>query len=242
MTQYAEIMNQLDRLAQTGQEVRLYNIYKGIPLNYTAVLVETSETAARVRVNRLQAACLEIQRATFLQHPDLKGIVECDVAAVDMVAEAAVLIAFRYANRPIGQRSLVRVQPRDPIEVEIRVRRRSLRGNLADISVGGAGVYTNAVLFAPGIFESGTPAALVFRLPNHKGELKLEARVLNSARDRRGGMRLGLHVQPEAGVRAVISQYIAQRQAEIQRELRALAEALYALHKDLPGKSGQAGD
>lgn len=225
----ADIFDQLIRLAQTKQEVRLVNEYKGIPISYEAVLQSVGENSATLAVHKYQAVCLELERRTFIISEGLTSVLRAQVASVDVVSSTSTLNEFSYAPETIGGRSAVRVEPKEPVTVTLLSQGRKFSGSLADISVSGLGVYTVAAyIYTPGFLKKGAPVQIAFKLPSERGEIRLPGMVLNITKDK-GSYRLGIGTTPDALSKNAISQFVAQRQSEILREVKMFYDLVYRL-------------
>lgn len=218
-----EILRTLDRLKSQGQLVRLLNVYKGLPITYDATILNLSRESLVLSTNKFQAICLEMQRRTFVQSKAFNSVVRASVVGVDMIKETVALTALIYMTGDIGKRLLVRVQPKDAIPVEVNLSGTLIKSHMADISVGGLGVTTGLVLYRPSFFTLRSKATVAIHLPNARLPLRLPA-VLMNVRGDSSSYRLGFSLTPDASARIVISQYISQRQAEIQRELHMMHE------------------
>jgi hypothetical protein len=239
-----EILPILEQLAAQGKEVRLLNIYKGLPISYGAKILAVHGLIADLIVNRYQATCLEAQRQTFLQNEALPHTVSGTVLTVNVVEERVTLTSFAYVSDKIGNRQLVRVQPADPIEVEVSVKGRALKGRLADISFSGAGVYTGAIIFGDSPFVVNNHASLTIYLPGSRVPVKIMGKIINVLRSQQS-TRLGLLLFPDGNTRLVINQYVTQRQGEIQREIRIMYDMLRKLRiqeEQGKGDEGEKGD
>jgi hypothetical protein len=229
MAELDDILNMLALTAERGLVIRLLNLYKGLPINQESRIIQMNMKTALVQVNKMQAACMELQHQTFIQvaNPDL--VATCRVLAVDFVGEQAELGGFDFANPEIGHRQTVRVQPADPLEVEFSSRGRSFRGFLADLSFIGAGMQTAAIFYSAGVFSIHMKASLSMRLPNYSGLLRMPVQLINVNPLKNHAFRLGMMVYPDAATKTVLAQYVSIRQAEIQREIRTMYDALFKL-------------
>jgi hypothetical protein len=130
---------------------------------------------------------------------------------------------------------MVRVQPKDPLDVWITYGGEKFRGNLADISSNGVGVFlVSAYLKSPGLLKKNEQVQMIVRLPGERGvgiEVRLPGTILYINRDR-GSFRLGVSTSPESHGKTTISQFVAQRQAEIMRELRILYDTFYRIKQE----------
>jgi hypothetical protein len=228
------------RLAAAQEPVRLINDYRGIPVNYEATVEEVQKNAVLFRVHKYQCVCLELERYTYIQSPSLPSILKARVADLDIVATRVALGHFETASATIGRRKMIRVQPKEPVEVLINPQGNKIRGSLVDVSSSGIGIYLlSAYIKNPGLLRKGERIHLALQLPNEQGGsnlLRIPGTILY-VNPEKGSYRLGIDSSPEAHVQSLISQYIAQRQAEIMRELRALYDKFYRLKQEGQNKS-----
>jgi hypothetical protein len=226
MTENIYILQNLEAARLENKIARLHNVYKGIPISHEAQILEVTTQGARFQVKKYSAVCLELQRRTFIECEKLSSIVRCSVVSVDILDETAVMAAFVSLPMHIGKRTAVRVQPKDPIEVEVAYKGHSLKGRLADISTTGIGIYTWAMIYGAGFFTNNTPIAILVTLPGSNTSIKLPGEVQNIQYDG-DRYRLGIITNPDATARARVTSYVSFRQAEIQRELHMMYEMFY---------------
>lgn len=227
-----EIMEAFAQIAAAREDVRLINDHRGIPVSYEASIISVQAASIVLRVHKNQCVCLELERFTYIQSPSLPAIIKGRVANLDFSSTLATLTSFERASETIGRRTLVRVQPKDPLDVMIIYQGQKIRGNLADISSNGIGVFMmSAYVRNPGVLKKSEQVQMVIRLPGEKGmgsEVRLVGTILYVNPDK-GSFRLGLNTNPEAHAKTLISQYVNQRQAEILRELKVLYEKFYRM-------------
>jgi hypothetical protein len=231
----SKILEIFARMAADKEEVRLINDHRGIPVVYEATAEGFQEPSVIFRVNKYQCVCLELERHTFIQSPSLPSILKARVADLDIVAGLASLTNFESAPETIGRRTIIRVQPKEPVVVSITYQGQKIRGTLVDVSSSGVGIYmVSAYIYNPGMLRKNEQISLTIRLPNEKGivnDIRLAGSILYVNREK-GSFRLGINTSPETHARTIIAQYIALRQAEIMRELRTLYETFYRLRQE----------
>jgi hypothetical protein len=189
----------------------------------------------------------------------------------------ATLSSFKYMVGGIGNRTQVRVEPKEPMEglIQSKERHTVVRGELADLSLDGLAVYLEPQLFTPRLYYKGAEIIIHMKLPGVKKphapkvfEETTSSRpeagprfddlrraptrlpmteyppIYTSDTQRRGEFvilgtivnlreeslyrrwRLGIHLNAEGSSKALISEFILQRQTEILREIRSLYNAL----------------
>jgi hypothetical protein len=231
-----DIFLRLTALKEPLSNLRLLNIYKGLPISHDASIIKIERPAMLVSVSKLQATCLELQRHTYVQITELKCVLSASVYTVNFVDEIASLHNFDYAPSTIGNRQIVRVQPADPIELELLISGQTFKCRLADISYSGVGVYTATIFYGGEVFNINRRATLVLRLPSQSASMKIAVKIANVKKGQQMSYRLGMQLFPEAEAKQEIARFVAMRQSEIQREIRTLYDALYKL-KSTPSEA-----
>jgi hypothetical protein len=270
------IINLLREITATKGKLNILSIYKGLPLSSPAVILECGQVAMLVQIDKNQAVSMFTDKFTFLQSSQLPEIVSADVAYLDFQQQRAQLFNFRYAKRGIGKRRMIRVTPADTLSSDITDRADSsgVRGELADISQDGIGIYLSKDVFKSRQFPNGVEMIINLTLPgvytlstqekeiDHPNEsldrfssrnvrfnpignagppanktmdaprvnsprLQIHAVVVNVIFEpAHARYRLGFKINPTDASRAMIAQFVAQRQAEIIREVRSMYDLL----------------
>jgi len=219
-----EINQRLLKLVGQDGKIKLLNLYKGLPISHPALLVDVGERTAKFRVHKYQAACLYLYRASYVEVKSLLSVFQARVESVDVKHEMAVLSGFIYADRNIGKRDLIRVQPRDPIPVEIVYNAARMRAEIADVSLDGMGVFTHLTILPR--LSVGLKVSLTMRLPGDRNVITVYGKIRNLIRERMDSLRLGMITSGEVNAKSRINAYVAQRQLEIQRELQDVYQRL----------------
>lgn len=154
-------------LASGRETVSLINVYKGIPISYPATIINVGESAIQVITEKYQLVCLYHERETFIQSPELSDIIFTKVLGLDPAASTAILGEFEVVTKTIGERREVRVCPKIPIEGEVQSEdlADTYRGEMADISQNGLGIYLDERDFYPRVYRPGRKLTVCFKLP-----------------------------------------------------------------------------
>jgi hypothetical protein len=167
MTELEEIMGFLGQVAASGTELRLVNVYKGVPISFPAKILEVGRSSIRVKTEKYQLVCLYKERVTILSSSLLPRGISARVIMLDVGKLEVMLAKFSVANYGAGARNQVRVEPENPIEGIIRaeITPLSISGELADISQDGLGVFISQNDFFPEIHRKGVGVRIYARLP-----------------------------------------------------------------------------
>jgi len=216
-----EILTWLQTFADNNRPVRLINAYRGIPVAYSARVITVGAGNAVFNINEYQAVCLALDGKTHIQHPELPELLRARTVAVNVPLKEATLTEFVKAGSPLGNRLCTRVQPKEPINADIKIGRYLLPCQLVDISLNGVGVitlgtYTYGKLGA----KKGTKVQLYFSLPPTHMPVELAGQVTSIADTSNPNQhRLGCKTFPDSSIDLLLLEYVALRRDELMREL-----------------------
>ncbi len=216
----------LRRLAtMVGSRVKLVNVYKGVVINYEATIQQVTERLVKLQVARAQAIALQFERQTRFEVPGIVGAFEAFVHDLDVPLETVWLRDFRISATALLRRVETRVEPKDPIEVEVQTSRMKLLTQLADVSGSGLGLVIAKIYATPTVFRSGDDIeARVMGLPNSRNPVVVRGKIIYVRNELDQG-RLGIGGVTSLLNTPAIRDYIALRQTEILREMSALFQA-----------------
>ena len=221
MFQGDEILTRLQGFADNNRPVRLINAYRGIPVAYSARVIVVGAGNAVFGINEYQSVCLSLDGKTHIQHPDLPEIWRARAVAVNVPLKEATLTEFVKAGSSLGHRLCTRVQPKEPIDAEIKIGKHTLPCQLVDISLNGVGVitlgtYTYGDLGA----RKGSKVLFNFTLPPTHTPVRLLGQVTSVAGTQNSKQhRLGCKTFPDNNADLLLLEYVALRRDELMREL-----------------------
>jgi hypothetical protein len=224
-----DIIERIRVISKSGEDFRFHNAYRGLPITYDGRVEDVSEHEVRFAINRYQSICIRLENQTFLQNNLLPEVVRAKVVKEDPWAPAVVLTDFQYKGTLIGKRMHVRVEPDRSIRVMLGVMQ-NYSGEMTELSLRGVSVVINPPLYSAMAWNRGEKVPIEFRLPDvaqkHQVIIKVFGTVRYATLDRKkGGYRMGLQfLAPDQTTEAILSRYIAQRQAELLNELKLLSD------------------
>ncbi len=228
MAQQDNVTRILDLLREQRKPVRLINTYRGIPINNDARIITISQGYVAFGVHEYQAVCMTLEGKTFVQGDLLSEVYQARAVAVDVLTRQAILTEFAGVGNTVGKRMAVRVQPKEPVDVEIYDGKRRIPGKLADISSTGVGVFTFATyIYGELSFEKSENVFIDVRMPVSDAILRFEGKI-SSVVHQKGTFlhRLGVKLLPNPATDQPLLLYITQRQEEILRELKAIYDTM----------------
>ncbi len=205
--------------------VKLYNVYKGVLVNYEATIKHVAERAVKLQVARAQAVALAFERQTRMEAPGFTTVIEGFVSEIDIPGETAWLRDLHPALSTLLRRMETRVEPKDAVQVEVETSRMKLTTQLVDISGSGMGLAVGVLYATTTIFPPGSEiTARIFGLPTSRNPVVVQGRVMYVRNEIDQG-RLGIGGVSSLLNTPAIRDYIGQRQSEIMRELNLIYQA-----------------
>jgi DNA-directed RNA polymerase subunit H (RpoH/RPB5) len=212
------------------ETIRLHNTFRGIQISYEASFAMVSAGYVVLNVHPYQAACISLEKRTYLQTERMDTFVRGFPLAVNVKHKEVVLSRFTSTDANFRKRMLPRVQPRDPIRVKIGPRKGQMIVTLSDISMAGMGVFIfGTEIQKPVELKKGAVFNLSFSLPNSPHLLEMDGSIINF-KPSKGALlyRLSIQIEPSAETETLLNQYIEQRQSEIMQELNLIYQDLLA--------------
>lgn len=205
-----------------GQKFLFLNYYKEIPVSYDAVLLSVENEMAEFYVHDYQAKVINIEKQTLIySHP-------LNVFPEDMIGEAfyvssaknrVILCDFGYASIRSGMRRFVRVRLDNPVEAEMLFDDDFIKGNVKDLSLGGAAINT----MSADLLVAGLEINIILKFPEINSNSWIEVGVgatINKIVGTSAPFTCIVEFHTEKHSQQQISYYINQRQVEIIKELK----------------------
>jgi hypothetical protein len=160
------IMDLFKGMANLGTGINLLNVYKGVPLSFPAKIIEVGDSYLRVLSETHQMVSMYLEKSTLIQSEGLPEIVQAEVIELDIRKHLALLANFNYVEKGIGNRAEVRIEPKEslPSELQDKVEQMTLRGELADISREGVGIYIDRANFLSKVIHPNAKLDVIFNL------------------------------------------------------------------------------
>jgi hypothetical protein len=210
------------------REFEFLHNYKGVPLITKAGLSSVHEDRAIFDVIPPTSVCLAWEERALLLSDGILEPIEGRVLAFDLAAGKVELGGFLYAGYRFGNRHEVRVEPSDPILVEIRAPGEVFQGQLADLSMSGAGVTISKPAIqgsAENTLMRSTSVELNINLPDCN--VQVPGQEL-SRMDQGSDSRLAVIFSTGVAGKNILLRYIIQRRDEIRKEVQEKYAAFLA--------------
>ena len=220
------IINDLQYVMETSQELDILNFYKSFPITCRASVVGIDHDTVELHAQPPGSVCLEEQEETVILSRGLPEAVRARVVFFDLPSGALKLNDFSYVGSHFGDRKITRVQPDELLPVEIEAEGSLYSGQLLDVSLSGVGLY-----LAGEVLSCGQMIQLTLPLP--EGKISLPGKVLNMSEGGQGQVRYSVGFTRNAQEIAVVMRYIKDRRVEILDEV----ERMYK-ERTSPGSGG----
>lgn len=205
-----------------GQSFSFLNYYKEIPVSYDAKLLSVENEMAEFEVHEYQAKVINIERRALIYSHDKSPFPE-DLSGeafyVNINKKRVILTNFGYGKIRSDRRKFVRVVLDKPVGVDLIFENNQLKGNVKDLSLGGAAMeVTSSDLFIP-----GTEIKILLKLPDISSskinEIGMGCTVVKIEGDA-SPYTCFIEFHPEKHSQQQIAYFINQRQVEIIKELK----------------------
>lgn len=205
------------------QPLKLFNIYKGLPISTPATILKVEEGRILLKVEKIQKFVIELEQKVVMQSPNLPKDVEAEVYLVDARKPLVMVKRPRLLHASLNNRKHTRVGLPSRLPVVIKVEKKHYTGYLRDISIRSAAAYFNAGKFAEEELK-GKKARISFRLPweNEEGSVTLDlgAEILFN-RDEGDEHKVVLVLEHDETSESRIFDYVYRRQRELIREIKS---------------------
>ena len=220
MPLHETIQQRLAAAQKAGRPLDLLSSFKGVPVRYQATIEQIEPEAVVVRVTQHEAVCLALVREVVVLGEGGDEALRAEAAEVQLPLGRARLVHLRFADSRLGNRLMVRVEPKVATTVRLELAGQIVTGQIVDVSMGGLAVQVTAA--PPEVpLKAGVTTPLIFALPS--GAVKLVG-LIRSARPEGDGRRLGIAFSQDAHVSVIVS-YVLQRRVEILEELEQAYQA-----------------
>ncbi len=216
------------------RQVKLINVYKGVPISHDAVLIKVINDRLTLKFHHNQALLLNLEGQTYILSALFPKPIKATVMTINTTEQVAILTDFSFSDPSFRKRETIRVDidydsaPTVTIaSPECNVR---LFGKLSDISVHGIGVIVIAVQeIISKDFSENAEVQVQFKLPfleeGDFQELTMWGEIRHIERSQEN-YRLGIKTFPNQEAEVVINQYVSLRQSEILDEIEKYSTSL----------------
>ncbi len=199
------------QFVQGNVDIEIITYYKEVPVVCRSKIIRIHEETLRVKSCEFKV--FEVEKEVFVKHINLPRPVAVVIRDIDRIGETMDLEIIGFRDLPQERRRYVRVVPKTPVSVTLKKGDWKAVGSMADISVGGVGVYFRDT----DDLKLGDVVRISFSLP--KGEIKTDA-LIRHITPREDVFRVGMSYELDLKQEEIVSDYVMERQFEILKELK----------------------
>jgi len=122
--------------------IRLINIYKGLCINTTSVILKTTSDEVDVTFQQLQGTVMNFEKSTVIQSSSFSKNIVADVVYINQKKKFARLNNFRFAQGSANSRKYSRVTCSQRTPITIIHDKGTLHGSILDISMNSIAIQT----------------------------------------------------------------------------------------------------
>lgn len=215
------ILDIFKRIKNKGEDVTFFNLYKGVPIRHSAVVVDIEGEDVSFKTMQTQEIAMKMDgNAYILTDNNFEKPIKADIVYHNFSSNTIVLNNFTYLlNMPATKREFIRVHPDIMAEVSLANEKDLITtGKLFDLSVDGLGVISEE---NNGIY-AGARIELNFLLDinntNDPFTIQVEGEVLNII-EYSSSYRYCIQIYPSVEMKEKITNYVNLREVEILNNL-----------------------
>ncbi len=204
----------LRRLYESGErECDLLIHYKQVPVGCKSEILETDGMELKAKICNMSV--FHEDQEVYLKHRRLPKTVSLRILEVDFTSQTADFEIIGFVDLPQERRRYLRVEPEEPIPVRVEGVKGTEVCEMADISIGGVGVFLSR---AEG-FSVGERVRVSFTLTEGRVETEGEVKHITPYE---GRVKMGIAYNLDLKKEEVVSDYVMERQFGILRELKGI--------------------
>lgn len=163
-----DLLHALRQITRNQSNIRLLNIYKGLPISYDTNITSVGNSEIQVPGNKNHIACLYYQGESYLQGDELPVVIRSKVKSLNLAQNYAILTNFEIAQNNIGMRTQIRVEPDESLVVTVQFKGSAYEflAPLADVSANGASFYFDSFLFPIRLCKPGNEITMAIPIPD----------------------------------------------------------------------------
>lgn len=224
MASNQQILSDLRLIMEAGHLLELLTVYKGVPFICKARINAIEGDNVQVQALDPAMVCMLNAKQVRLLGSDYFEPSVAQISSFDILTGIADLTDLTFLGTKLGERMIVRVEPKSPLEVIIQTGGQKTAGQLADLSINGVGMRVGHAAYNPTL-KPGTTIQVRMQLPN--GDISLSGTLLSAVKMDEF-YRLSMRFTQNGPKKTVVFKYLVDRRSEIEAELKQEYEK--ALH------------
>ncbi len=208
---------EIERLAACNHTITIAGTYKSLILTQPIRVLDilSDRVIFQAPENRL---CFTLRGKVHLYSHDLPEAVTARLLELNMIVGKLALSDLAFSGQSWKERLCERIQPREPICVDMACNNNLARTHLENLSATGMRVMIYRTKDTGVCTDCDAPVRLSFQLPRDALKMDLRGKIIYS-RQVRNLVIAGIHFFPSRSQEKRLNQYILARKAEILDEL-----------------------
>ena len=128
---------EIKEILRHGGDIKMFNLYKGVPISYPATLLKGKDDAILVKASKTQLIATQAEGITYISSPVVDAGLKGRVKQIDWKKQTVALDHLERSEGSAGERVSIRVEPEEDIDVRLTLSGRSISGRLQDLSLTG---------------------------------------------------------------------------------------------------------
>ena len=221
----AQIITDLQNRVGIHQHLEFLSYWKGVPVMITGHIQEIRKKTIVFRLEAPDSICFAQDDHALILHDIFIMGIQGRILTFDPQNGFAELGEFIYVDRGFGERSIVRVEPENPISGTLLLEGALIPCQVVDVSLTGFGLLAES---SEELREAkGQAVSLKLRLFDQ--EIVIPGTLLGIF-PKEDSLRLAMSFAQDVSNHTVVTRYITRRRAEIREEIQATYQQAIGMH------------
>lgn len=216
MTSNPQIIADLKVILEKDQYLELLSTYKGVPFVCKAKVQSIADDSVSLATQDPSLVCLARDTQAKVLGSDFFEPAIAEIGGVDIAGGHINLTNFSYIGAKLGERMIVRVEPKEPVQVSLESLEIKTSAELVDISISGLGLRVAHPDFNSALKPG---ASITIRMHIPTAEINVSGTVLSAFKTDEF-YRLSIRFAQDISQRSLIFKYLIDRRHEIEDEVR----------------------
>jgi len=214
-----DAVNILTRLAEKKIPLYLSQPYKGMVLPQELQILNIQEGQVTIQAPN-QGCNFLVGDFIFLHSQEITQTLVARLVEINLPTGQLRLSELVYLGTPWKERSDMRVEPKDPIMVDVRTASMTYRACMENLSLNGAGLLAYKAIERGIPLEPQQRVLLDFEIPPEHRRIVVRGVIANLHLLGETLVRIGVHILPSVIKKHWLQRYILWRKNEILEELK----------------------
>jgi hypothetical protein len=212
-----QILSDLRLAMEMRHKLELMVTFKGVPVICKARVTQIDGETVTLVTHDPGLIRIEREKKISVLGSEFFEPSTAKVLNMDIANGTLQLCNFSYLGNRLGERMMMRAEPKEPIRISLESENLSFDGDIIDLSLNGIGIQIDQANDTSSL-KPGTTIKTTFDLP--KGHTVMDGTVLSTVRSGKT-YRLSVRFNENGPPRIAIFRYLIDRRAEIEGELKS---------------------